>query len=108
MMDAKKVGSLDELVEAYNELADSFNFLIKHISFKENFDGQIIENIKFKAGESKRIPHGLGIRPKHRIILNQVGNGVLSDVPFGWNQYHIEIKNHGAGEVTATLMLVKE
>lgn len=91
-----------------NDLIDHFNFLSKNLSLRSNFNGQVLENVVFSPGEEKVIPHKLGIKPKHRIILNQVGNGVLSDVPSGWNQYQIQIKNNGAVNVVATVMLVKE
>lgn len=97
-----------DLVDKTNDLIDSFNFLSSKLSLKENFDGQIIENISFAAGEDKVIPHKLGILPKYRIILRQEGNGVLSDTPSGWNKFQIKVKNNGAVEVTATIMLVRE
>lgn len=100
--------STDEMTKHLNMLVGEFNFLAKYLSLKSNFDGQISENIKFAPGEEKVIPHKLGKKPKHRIILNQEGNGVLSDIPSGWNQYQIKMKNNGAVSVTATIMIVKE
>lgn len=98
----------EEVLKETNELIDKFNFLIKHISLSQNFDGQMLENVEFAAGEDKEIYHKLGIRPKYRIILRQEGNGVLSDTPSGWNKYKIQIKNNGASSVKATILLVKE
>jgi len=98
---------ISTIIKNTNLLIDSFNFLSRYMSFKNNFDGQIID-ISFTAGEEKVISHGLGVKPKHRIILNQEGNGVLSDVPSGWNKFQIKLKNNGAVSVTATVMIVKE
>jgi len=108
MIELPKINSQDQVVEAYNDLVDKFNFLIKHISLRENFDGHILENVEFEAGEEKTIYHRLGIRPQYRLVLLQEGNGVLSDTPSGWNKHQIKIKNNGAVKVTATIMLVKE
>lgn len=111
MIDLPKLNdsaSAKDIVDAHNDLIDHFNFLSKKISFKDNFDGQIIENVKFPAGAEVVIPHKLGIKPKHRLILNQVGNGVLSDIPSDWNQFSIKIKNNGAVDIIATIFVIKE
>lgn len=97
-----------EIIKGVNELVDEHNFLAKNLSFTSNFNGQIIENIVFTAGETKTIPHALGIKPKYRIIMGQVGNGVLDDIPFGWNNFSVQMKNNGAVSVTATIFLVRE
>jgi hypothetical protein len=91
-----------------NTLIRQHNFLAENISLAGNFSGQILEGVKFAAGEEKDIPHKLGIKPKHRIILNQEGNGVLSDLPSGWDKFKIKMKNNGAVAVVATIMIVKE
>lgn len=88
-----------------NEFINSFNNLV---SDSLHLNGQIIENIVLAAGETKVIYHKLGVKPKHRLILNQEGNGVLSDIPSGWNNFSIQMKNNGAVSVTATIMLVRE
>lgn len=98
----------EEVLKRSNELIDEFNFLSKHMSFNNNFSGQIIDNIEFASGETKTIAHNLGIKPKHRLVLNQVGNGVISDIPSGWNNFSIQLKNNGAVAITATIMLVRE
>lgn len=100
--------TLKEVIAQYNEMTDKMNKLISNMSLKENFDGQIIENLVFAAGETKVIPHKLGIPPKYRIILRQEGNGVLSDTPSSWNQYQIKMINNGAVQVTATIILLRE
>jgi hypothetical protein len=104
----EKTATTDEIIDQHNELIDSFNFLATRISMSENFDGQIIENISFGAGEDKVINHNLGKTPLFRFILRQEGNGVLSDTPSGWNDFQVQIKNNGAVSVTATIMLLRE
>jgi hypothetical protein len=99
-------GGYDENI--INELIDHVNFLGRNLSLQSNFDGQIVENLTFTAGETKQIPHNLGKVPKFRIILRQEGNGVLSDIPSGWTSSSIKIINNGAVTVTATIMIVRE
>jgi hypothetical protein len=95
-------------LRSLNDLIDQINYLSKSLSLKANFDGQIIENIQFSAGETKTIPHSLGVLPRYRVILRQEGNGVLDDIPSGWNKYQIKLRNNGAVSVIATIMLLRE
>lgn len=94
--------------ELLNELIERVNFLGRNLSLQSNFDGQIVENLTFTAGETKQIPHSLGKIPKFRIILRQEGNGVISDIPSGWTDKSIKLINNGAVSVTATIMIVRE
>jgi hypothetical protein len=97
----------DDLIKELNELIDAFNFLNTRISLKDNFDGDMV-TVTFAAGETKTIPHKLGKVPGGRIIIKQEGNGVLSDIPSGWNANSIKMINNGAVSVTATLFIVRE
>lgn len=97
----------DELIKQINVLIESFNFLNTRISLKDNFDGDMV-SVAFSAGETKTIPHKLGKVPGGRIIIKQEGNGVLSDIPSGWNSKSIQMINNGAVSVTATLFIVRE
>lgn len=98
---------IESMVDDLNELIDAFNFLNTKISFKQNFDGDIV-TVSFNAGETKTIPHKLGKVPGGRIIIRQEGNGVLSDIPSGWNSTSIKMINNGAVKVTATILIVRE
>lgn len=90
-----------------NWLIYTFNRLSKGISLTKNFSGSTHE-LQFSAGETKVISHLLGVRPKFRIILRQEGNGVLSDIPSGWDEKVATIINNGAVTVNATIMFLKE
>lgn len=104
----KKDSSPIEIISKVNEIVAEHNFFIKNFSMSANSNGQILENIVFLAGETKTIPHGLAIQPKYRIIMRQVGNGVLDDIPSAWTKNSIQMKNNGAVTVTATIFLVRE
>lgn len=97
----------DEVVKRYNELVDEFNFLSKNMSLSSNFNGQILETT-ISAGDTKTLSHNLGIVPLYRIILRQVGNGVITDVPSDWKANSIKLKNNGSEQVTLTILLVRE
>lgn len=105
--DLTKDSTIEEVVRTVNDLTSQVSFLSKYLSLQSNFDGEILE-VKFAAGETKTISHNLGKAPRYRIILRQEGNGVLDDIPSGWNSYQIKMMNNGAVDVTATIMLVRE
>jgi hypothetical protein len=110
MVDLPRISNnatLPETILEMNTLIDQFNFLSSRISLKENFDGDMV-TIIFAAGETKVIPHKLGKVPGGRIIIKQEGNGVLSDIPSGWNSTSIKMINNGAVQVTATMLIVRE
>jgi len=100
--------TIDQVIESYNTLVTSYNYFNKSISLQSNFDGYIAENVVFAIGAEVKIQHFLGIKPKWRIILRQVGNGVLTDIPSEWNDKTITLKNNGAVEVTATIFIARE
>lgn len=97
-----------EAVSKINTLIDAYTSTLRSLSFMANFDGYVAKDIVFKAGETINIEHFLGTIPKFRIILRQVGNGVLTDIPSVWDNKVISLKNNGAEEVTATLLIARE
>jgi hypothetical protein len=103
----------EELLESHNELVKLFNFVIKALSLKRNFNCFITE-VEFQATgdasgrDSQSIQHFLGVTPKYRIILRQTGNGVLVDTPSEWNSSSITMTNKGSEVVNATIMIVRE
>jgi len=96
-----------EIIEGYNKLAKGINFSNKRLSFQANFDGYIAE-VTIAAGSEVKIQHFLDIIPKWRIILRQEGNGVISDIPSGWNDKFITLKNNGAVSVTISVLIARE
>jgi hypothetical protein len=98
---------ISTIVEEYNQMVKYLNFLFKSLSLQSNFDGQVID-IDIPATTNKRIYHRLGIVPKYRLILRQEGNGLLSDIPLEWTDKFVTIRNNGAVQVKATILLLKE
>lgn len=99
---------LSEVIDITNKLIGKFNFLNKAISIQSNFDGFIADDVKIPATSSVKIQHFLGVKPKWRIILRQVGNGVITDIPSEWNDKVISLYNNGAVEVTLTVFIARE
>ena len=108
--DVKQLEDTDDLpkvIQLYNALAKGYNFLNKFISIQSNFDGYIA-TVTIQSGESLSIQHFLGVVPKWRIILKQEGNGVISDIPSGWDDKIITLKNNGLESVTLSVLIAKE
>ena len=100
--------SLEEAAAKLNVLITEYSKALKTLSFRTNFDGLILENVVIPATSALRISHLLGVKPKWRIILNQVGNGVITDIPSDWNDEVISLYNNGAVEVTLTVFIARE
>ena len=100
-------GDLKGLFESHNNLVRAFTLLGKFISFDRHFGG-FVATVVFPATTTVAIQHFLGVIPKYRVILRQEGNGVLSDIPSGWNNKVISIRNNGAVEVKATILIARE
>jgi hypothetical protein len=98
----------EKKLDTLNNLIEEFNFLRKSISIQSNFDGFIVEDVSIGIGATVKIQHFLGVKPKWRIILRQVGNGVISDIPSGWTDKEISLKNNGAEAVIISVFIARE
>jgi hypothetical protein len=97
----------EDVINSLNKTINTLNFLTKNISLQSNFNCYIA-NIKIPATSQISVQHFLGVVPKYRIILRQVGNGVITDIPSGWTSDVITLYNNGAVEVSLTVMIVRE
>lgn len=105
--------SPEETIQGINKLINHFNFVNKFVSFQSNFDGKIISVTIPPVTDTAtlgviKIEHFLGVTPKWRVILRQEGNGVISDIPSGWNENIITIKNNGSEQVKLSLLIARE
>lgn len=99
-----------KIIEITNKALDYLEFLNKFLSFG-NFNGFIAKDIIIPATSSIIIQHYLGVVPKYRIILRQIGNGVITDVnntPYDWNDKVVTLYNNGAVSVTLTVFIARE
>ena len=98
---------IEDLIPELNKLINAFNFLTKSLSLEKNFNGYIT-TVTIPATSEVAIQHFLGLKPKYRLVLKQEGNGIITDVPSGWNDKIITLYNNGAVEVTATILIARE
>lgn len=95
------------VIDTTNKLINAFNFLNKFLSFQSNFNAYVT-SITIPATSTIQVQHFLGVTPKWRIILRQEGNGVITDIPSGWNDTIITLYNNGSVAVTASIMIARE
>lgn len=105
---AEDNADLPKVIFLLNKVIESYRNFNKGLSIQSSFDGFIAENVVIPSLTKIKIQHFLGIRPKWRIILRQVGNGVLTDVTSDWDNKVIALYNNGAVEVTATIFIARE
>lgn len=106
----REAASLEEVILSVNSMANFISFFSRSLSFQSNFDGFIAENVVVPSTGLKKISiqHFLGVKPKWRIILNQVGNGVITDIPSEWDDKVITLYNNGTVDVTLTVFIARE
>jgi hypothetical protein len=112
----KVIEKINEIVErdlketqtVVNIVQEAFSTFTKSISLEANFNAFIGKDVVIKASSEVKIQHFLGVIPKWRIILRQVGNGVVTDVASGWNETYITLKNNGIEDVTISVFIARE
>jgi len=104
----RDTASMEEIIFSVNEMASFLSFFTKSISLQSNFNAYIAENVVIPATSSIAIQHFLGVKPKWRIILRQEGNGVITDIPSGWDDKVIKLYNNGSVSVTLTVFIARE
>ena len=107
LKDLEDNSPIEKVIEEHNNVVKLLNFVLKALSFQSNFNGYIA-SVKIPATSSIKIQHFLGVIPKYRIILRQEGNGVISDIPSGWNTEFITLQNNGSVEVSLTVLIARE
>jgi len=105
---AEDDADLPKVIFILNKVIESYRNFNKSLSIQSSFDGFIAEDVVFPALTEVKIQHFLGIKPKWRMILRQVGNGVLTDITSNWDNRVISLYNNGAVEVTATIFIARE
>lgn len=99
--------TLADVIDSQNDTIRFLNFVLKALSFQSNFNGYVAEAV-IPATTTVSVQHFLGVTPKWRVILRQEGNGVISDIPSGWNDNFIQLRNNGAETVTISVLIARE
>lgn len=97
------VQDMDALKVRVNEAIVELNYILRNLTMV-NLDGEI-KTVTLPAGATTRISHRLQLIPKYRIILGQVGGGVITDGEFTSN--YIELTNSGGSDAVVSLIIVK-
>lgn len=116
LKDFKRIEAKDDMAgfkDQFNVMVDELNVRMKEFPL-EALNGQILE-VVLPATSTVRVSHSLETVPKYRLILAQIGNGVITDVKGKdsdlieqWNNKYVSLYNNGAVEVTIKLMLIRE
>lgn len=93
---------------SYNLDKRELSFGLTRLTFDDNFQSFISEDVVIAAGAEKQIQYQLpeGKIAKYYISLGQTGNGLVTKGTTAWTAKHIYLKNNGAEAVTITLAIL--
>lgn len=82
---------------------------LRRLTFADNFQSFEVANLKIAATTEVTISNGFqgilpGVIPTKRIIVRQIGDGLVVDGPTAWNEKSVYLTNTGADEVTITVI----
>jgi len=97
------VQDIEQLKTYLNETISELNFILRGLTLS-NLDGEIV-TVTIPANSTLKIPHKLRIIPKYKIILKQVGGGLILDGEY--SATHLEVTNTGGTDATLTIIIVK-
>lgn len=85
---------------------------LNKLNFTENFESFRVDDLEIKNGEEVFIPNGLQIKgnntvPSSRIIVRQLGNGLVTDGDTPWDAKLVYLKNQGPDDVTISVIFFK-
>lgn len=96
----------DFIMEYYNNGIDDLNTMLRGLSLVDNFNSQYLKDIEIATSSSLKIDHKLGIVPSHRLVVKQVGGGLITDGEYTKN--YIELTNTGGSATTISVIIFKE
>jgi len=93
--------------ENYEQLTEALNVGLRRLTFKENFSGQVIDDIEMLPNSTRQIPHKLKVTPKYKIILKQAGVGTITDDVENWGPKFISISNSSIDTVRISILITR-
>lgn len=75
------------------------------LSMVENFEAARLNDLTIDAGATVTFGNPLPFVPSSRVIVKQVGDGVITDGP--WSMQSLSLKNNGAVDVTISVIFYK-
>ena len=79
---------------------------LRDLTFADNFASTEIA-VTIAAGVESRIRHSLQVVPTRYIIVNQEGNGLVTNGSTANTTNHLYLLNNGAVSVTITVVILK-
>lgn len=98
-----RLEKLKDLTSLIKELANG----LRKLSFQDNFNGFIKEDVIISATSEKEVRNELQFIPSKYIILSQEGNGLITKGTTSWDLNYLYLYNNGAVDVTATILFLE-
>lgn len=98
------IQDIEQMKVSLNETITELNFILRSLTMA-NIDGEI-KTITIPASSTLQVPHKLGVVPKYKILLKQIGGDLIRDVEFTTN--YIELQNLGGTPAEITIIIVKD
>jgi hypothetical protein len=98
----------DYLGTIMEKILTELNSGLTSLTFKDNHDVFIAENVIIPAGTNYFVSNKLTTIPTGCLVLKQVGNGLITaSTTYPWSLNDLAIYNNGAVQVTATIMFMR-
>lgn len=93
---------------SYNVDLRELSFGLTRLSFRDNFESSMIDDIVIPAGQERQISYKLvdGKVGRYFINLGQVGNGLVTKGATPWTANLISLVNNGAEQVTLSIVIL--
>lgn len=96
----------------FSYVGGAYEFLngLNQLSFADNFEAFIVEDVEIPAGTEVDISNRLQNNkiPKYYIILRQTGDARVIDGDTAWTSKLVYLKNVGSNDVTITVVFFAE
>lgn len=108
VLELKEIIDTPEDLESFKELYNSniveLNFILSRLMLDSNLDADI-KTVTIGANSTSKVSHNLKVKPKYRIILKQVGGGLITDSAY--SPTTIELTNNGATDCELTVAILR-
>jgi hypothetical protein len=99
-------GNVEEyLRNAFTSVLRNLQAGLSQLDFADNFASFVAEDVIIPAGGELAIRNFLDATevPRWRVILNQVGGGVITDGPTAWDSDFVYLSNAGGADATVSV-----
>jgi hypothetical protein len=79
---------------------------LQRLTLTENFDSFEVE-VDIPTGTEVKVANRLKTQALRRLIVRQTGDGPISDGSTPWTSEFLYLENHGADDVTASVIFMR-